>query len=65
MFFIQMLDDKDTRQISYLLLAPIGWLLFYLATIVEFNALLQSVWGLLRKRELKWQKWQRSGVIDK
>src|SRR5580765_400055 len=63
-FFIQMFDDKNTRQIPYLLLAPIGWLLFYLTTIVEFNALLQSLWGLIRKRELKWQKWQRSGAVD-
>jgi cellulose synthase/poly-beta-1,6-N-acetylglucosamine synthase-like glycosyltransferase len=63
-FFIQMFDDKNTRQIRYLLLAPIGWLLFYLTTFIEFNALLQSIWGMIRKRELKWQKWQRSGVVD-
>ncbi len=64
MFFIQMFDDKQTRKPAYLLMAPVGWLLFYLSTIVEFNALLKSVWGLLRKQELKWQRWQRKGVLD-
>jgi prepilin signal peptidase PulO-like enzyme (type II secretory pathway) len=64
MFFIQLFDDKRTRQFSYLFLAPIGWLLFYVTTFVEFSALLQAVWGLIRKRELKWQKWQRMGVTD-
>ncbi len=64
MFFIQLFDDKRTRQFSYLLLTPIGWLLFYVTTFVEFSALLQAVWGLIRKRELKWQKWQRMGVTD-
>jgi len=64
MFFIQMFDDKQTRKPAYLIMAPVGWLLFYLSTIVEFNALLKSVWGLLRKQELKWQKWQRKGVLD-
>jgi len=63
-FFIQVFDDKRTRKPAYLLIAPVGWLLFYLSTIVEFNALLKSVWGLLRKQELKWQRWQRKGAID-
>jgi hypothetical protein len=65
MFFIQLFDDKHTRQFSYLLLTPIGWLLFYVTTFVEFSALLQAVWGLIRRRELKWQKWQRMGATDK
>lgn len=64
MFFIQLFDEKGTRQLSYLLLAPIGWLLFYVTTLVEFCALLQAVWGLIRKRELQWQKWQRTGAVD-
>jgi poly-beta-1,6-N-acetyl-D-glucosamine synthase len=64
MFFIQLFDDQRTRKFSYLFLAPIGWLLFYVTTFVEFSALLQSVWGLIRKRELKWQKWQRTGASD-
>jgi biofilm PGA synthesis N-glycosyltransferase PgaC len=63
MFFIQLcFDDKQTRKASFYLLAPIGWLLFYVSTFVEFNALLKSVIGLAQKKELKWQKWERKGV---
>lgn len=63
MFFVQMFfDDTETRRPSFYLLSPIGWLLFYVATFVEFNALCRSVWGLIRKKELKWQKWERKGV---
>lgn len=63
MFFIQIFfDDKKDKSIAFYLLAPIGWLLFYIATFVEFNALFKSAWGLWRKHELKWQKWQRVGV---
>jgi cellulose synthase/poly-beta-1,6-N-acetylglucosamine synthase-like glycosyltransferase len=62
-FFVQMFfDDKKTNKLSLYLLIPIGWLLFYVATFVEFNALFKSIWGLFRKQELKWQKWQRRGV---
>lgn len=65
MFFVQMFfDDRKAQGISFYLLSPIGWLLFYVATFVEFNALIKSVWGLIRKKELKWQKWQRKGVLE-
>ena len=63
MFFIQLcFDDKETRKPSFYLLSPIGWLLFYVSTFVEFNALFKSIVGLARKKELKWQKWERKGV---
>jgi cellulose synthase/poly-beta-1,6-N-acetylglucosamine synthase-like glycosyltransferase len=61
-FFIQLVDERRNGKPFYLLLAPIGWLLFYLTTIVEVNALLKSLWGILCKQDLKWQKWQRKGV---
>jgi biofilm PGA synthesis N-glycosyltransferase PgaC len=65
MFMVQMLfDDKATRKFSFIILAPIGWLLFYITTIVEYQALIRSVWTLLRKQEVKWQRWQRNGVYD-
>lgn len=64
MFFIQMLfDDTSTRKTSFFMLSPIGWLLFYVSTFVEFNALFKSIVGLIRKKELKWQKWERKGVM--
>jgi biofilm PGA synthesis N-glycosyltransferase PgaC len=63
MFFVQMaFDDKKSRKVSFLMLAVIGWLLFYVSTFVEFNALFNSIFGLVRKKELKWQKWERKGV---
>lgn len=63
MFIVQMLfDEKKTRTLSFLFLAPIAWLLFYIMTYVETSALLQSVWGFFRKKEVVWQRWQRVGI---
>ena len=65
MFFVQIFfDDKSTKKTLFYILAPIGWLLFYISTIVEYNALVRSVWGSLRKQELVWQKWERKGCLD-
>lgn len=68
MFFVQMFFDdknnKNSKNISFYILAPIGWLLFYIVTYIEFNALIKSLWGLIRKKELKWQRWKREGLID-
>lgn len=65
MFAVQILfDDKSTKRASFLFLAPIGWLLFYVSTFVEYNALIKSIWGSLRKQELVWQKWDRKGCLD-
>ncbi len=52
------------RDWRLLLLAPIAWLFFYVTTVVELNALVKSLWGILRKKELKWQRWQRSGITS-
>lgn len=63
MFFVQIFfDDKNTRRLSFLALLPIGWLLFYVTTFVEFNALFKSIVSMVRKKEIKWQRWQRKGV---
>lgn len=65
MFFVQMFfDDRKNQGLGFYLLSPIGWLLFYISTYVEFNALIKSVWGLIRKKELKWQKWKREGLVE-
>lgn len=64
MFFVQMFfNDSTTKKFSFFLLAPIGWLLFYLSTFVEYQALIKSIWGAFRKKEVVWQKWQRKGVL--
>ncbi len=63
MFFVQMaFDDKQTRKISFLFFAPIAWLLFYCMTYVETSALIQSLWGFIRKKEVVWQRWDRVGI---
>ncbi len=63
MFFVQIaFDSKEYKNASFYFLMPIGWLLFYLTTFVELNALVKSLWGLFKKKELKWQKWERRGL---
>lgn len=63
MFFVQILFDDTQKAPGYLyFLAPIGWLLFYLATFVEVSALVNSVLGLVQKKKITWQKWERVGV---
>lgn len=64
MFLVQIAFDGNKKKGKLLLiaLAPIGWLLFYVSTYVEFSALIKSVWGSIRKKEVVWQKWQRQGV---
>jgi biofilm PGA synthesis N-glycosyltransferase PgaC len=65
MFFVQIIDDKNIKKRDLLmlyLLAPIGWLLFYVTTTIEYRALVKSIWGLATGKELAWQKWQRVGI---
>jgi len=61
MFAIQALDSKEQSD-SYIWLALIGWLLFYVCSFVECYALFKSIWGAIRKKEEKWQRWQRKGM---
>jgi cellulose synthase/poly-beta-1,6-N-acetylglucosamine synthase-like glycosyltransferase len=65
MFAVQIFNEKEeARKLSFIVMAPIGWLLFYLSTYVEHNALLRSLWTVMRRREVTWQRWQRKGVND-
>ncbi len=54
------LDRKNQKHITYLL-APITWLLFYLSTYIEYRSLIFTIWHTIKKKEVKWQKWQRTG----
>jgi biofilm PGA synthesis N-glycosyltransferase PgaC len=66
MFLIQIFfDDRKNRRWSFYILFPIGWLLFYLTTIVEYSALIKSGWLYIRKQEVTWQRWKRKGVMNK
>lgn len=63
MFVTQfMFYEKSTRTLSFALLAPIGWLLFYIATYVEAYALLKTISSFVTKSELTWQSWDRKGL---
>lgn len=63
MFVVQLFDDNTTKRTpGFYLLAPIGWLLFYVTTLVEYRALIASLRGMLKQQKLKWQKWERTGV---
>jgi biofilm PGA synthesis N-glycosyltransferase PgaC len=63
MFAIQSWDSRGEGT-GYMLLAPIGWCLFYLTTFVEVYALAKGLWMAVRKKEVKWQRWQRNGVTN-
>jgi len=66
MFLIQVFfDNHRDKTVSFLLLAPIGWLLFYVSTFVETSALFRALIGYIRKTEITWQKWDRQGVFSK
>lgn len=64
MFLVQGWDAREEQEIGYVLLAPVGWLLFYVCTYVEFYSLVKSIWMTVRKQDLKWQKWTRQRSFD-
>ncbi|MBN1697965.1 MAG: glycosyltransferase [Spirochaetales bacterium] len=41
----------------------VGWMLFYIAIFVEYNALVKSIVGFMKKDEIRWQCWKRKGVF--
>lgn len=61
MFFVQIAWGNVKDKPYLLLLAPIGWLLFYVSTYVEFQALIKSVYGGITGKKAVWQKWERKG----
>ena len=64
MFLVQVaFDNHRESTMRFLFLAPIGWLLFYISTYVETQALFKALWGAVRKQKLTWQKWERKGVF--
>jgi len=63
MFFFQaVFDDKHTRRWSFISLAPIAWILFYMMTYIESYALRTSIKTALKGEEVTWQRWERKGV---
>lgn len=58
-----LLNDKDYRRLAWL--APIAWALFLIPSGIEFYAVVCAIWGMLRRKNAVWQRWQRQGVFDK
>ncbi len=64
MFMVQIIFDRRVKKRGRLLiLAPIGWLLFYASTFVEFNALIKTLLSYVKKEKIEWQVWKREGVF--
>jgi cellulose synthase/poly-beta-1,6-N-acetylglucosamine synthase-like glycosyltransferase len=61
MILFVLIKDRKYQNLSTIFLGPITWLLFYLATYIEFRSLFFTIWHIIKKKELKWQKWERSG----
>jgi len=63
---IQVLTDpKAHHHRNLLFLAPAAWLLLYAVDVVEFQALVRSIRRLATKKELRWQKWARVGLLER
>ena len=66
MFIVQIISDENKKSWGNLIfLAPIGWLILYISTFIEFSALIKTFIGYLRGEEVKWQIWDRKGVFLK
>lgn len=64
MFIIQIIFDVNKKNLwQLIILAPIGWLLLYVTTFIEFNALIKAFLGYLKKEKVEWQMWKRKGVF--
>lgn len=63
-FVLQLSEERYFRKFSYFALAPLFWFFMHLTIFVELEALIKARYTFYRKREVKWQKWQRTGVAD-
>jgi len=63
-FLFQLIDDKNYRKFSYFVFIPLMWFIFHLVTFIELYSLFNALYTLLFNKEVKWQKWQRNGVVD-
>ena len=59
-----MLDSKQRFHRNLILLAPVAWLVFYVMDMIELQALYRSLKRFILRRELKWQKWVRVGLLS-
>lgn len=63
MFLVQLIfDDTKQRNIKTYILMPSAWMMFYVTTAVEVNALIKAVTQHIMKKEVVWQSWERKGI---
>ncbi len=61
MISIMVIERKHVRP-TLLGLIPITWILLYTTSYVEYRAVMKTIWKKITKEEVKWQKWERTGV---
>ncbi len=59
-----LVDTRSRFHLNLLLIAPGAWLIFYLIDIIEYQALIRSIWLIWQKRSPVWQPWVRQGVFE-
>lgn len=58
-------DSKANFHKNIICLAPVAWVLFYVIDLIELQALVRSIKRLIKRQELKWQSWNRVGLLSK
>lgn len=56
-------DVRKIDTVRLLPLVPFAWLVFLFVDMVEYQALLRSLFRIVRGRSVSWQKWKRVGVF--
>jgi cellulose synthase/poly-beta-1,6-N-acetylglucosamine synthase-like glycosyltransferase len=63
MFFIVISSPyRKTHITEHLRYILTVWMLLYIATFVEYIALVRATLGFVRKQRVEWQKWERKGL---
>lgn len=62
---LQIISDPNARyHRNLILLAPGAWVVFYIMDAIEYQALVRSIWRIVNKQNLMWQRWKRTGVFE-
>jgi cellulose synthase/poly-beta-1,6-N-acetylglucosamine synthase-like glycosyltransferase len=59
-----LVDPRRKFHRNLILMMPVAWLVFYAMDMIEFQALIRSIRRLAMRKELKWQKWVRVGIVN-
>ncbi|HZO75375.1 MAG TPA: glycosyltransferase [Ktedonobacteraceae bacterium] len=63
-YTLLFIENASYRKPIYFVTLPISWFLMNLVIFAEEYAILMAYWTFFCKREVKWQKWKRTGVAD-